>query len=611
MKPLAEFTLDDAIAEIEARKASLGEGGFDANRKLIEEQDFWQDGETWKGPRGTPAAWAASLKEAVANQHIPGAASFEALNNFLRGLFGKEANIQAVPVADDSVGDQGNSDEEVAEARQLVDFLTEWWDDVGLWGILREAGRRSRWAGWGDVRLWIPDGLLEDGGDGSTRLPIRDDFASALAAIRVSAPMPDSGISFRHPSTQSQASIFTYTDDDDNLKAELWYQDLEQLDENGKPLTVLVILSDEGREGPYEYEWGGRIPQAEIKGEVMITDVVRRQEAALNFAETNIVKIGETAGFRERYTGNAEPNGIWLTTRPTTLGPTREITLDDGSKLYFHPTPRSMGPSVTTDLVGIKIETSDEGERRATPSVTIAEPVDPAYGIAGAEYRRKRVLELCGQGHLAMIGSGESSGFAYEQSRAVFRGDLEWHKNPVEMAIASILETVIVMAESMMSSPPRYLERFRIVVTLTVDPGPVSPEYQNQVMVMVDKGLLSRPSAMSRLGVEDVQGEMDAIEQDPSAQVGRWKAIAEVLRELLPIEAISRYTAIRILLEAGFPIPTDEPNIEVDKIIEAELERIEEDTALPAGTPGSGLGNEGQIPPGEGDDDFELMIPGI
>ncbi|HET7321186.1 MAG TPA: hypothetical protein VFI96_01745 [Longimicrobiaceae bacterium] len=527
MKPFDQWTYRDAAQAITKRKErSVGAEGYKANRALVEEHDFWQNGETWVGPRGSAAAWAAALREAIEKQHIPGAASLEALSNYARGEFGKEPLVQAVPAEPVAEGSE-REDALTAEAEALIADLSAWWDDAGLWAKLRQAGIRSRWATWGTLRLRIRPGVLQEGENGAPQLPAFSSFAEALSAIEVSAPEPEHAIVLEHPDTGQRAALFTYEEGEQRQKrAELWYQDGEQ--------TVFRILPEGGEVAEVDrYDWAGELPISEMDGELLLTEVVRRQEAALDFAETNVVKVGETAGFRERYTMNAEPNGIWTTAVPPGPGPHTQETDERGQTLYFHPVPRSMGPATTTDLVGRKVKSDQSGEQRANPGVHIADPVDPQFAITGAEYRRARVLQLCHQGHLAMIATGEASGFAYEQARAVFRGDLEWHKSPAEMALLRLLTALVRMADSMTSEPARVLERLRLVVTLTPDAGPISPELRAAVMQEVEKGLRSRESAMGMLGIEDVSAEMEAIQQDPAAQLGLLERRVGVLTLLM------------------------------------------------------------------------------
>lgn len=530
MKRFEEFTYQDAVDALAARKAERVGDAYDVNQKMAEAGDFWQDGSLWVGPRGSDEAWNAAIKAVIARQFVPGGAVLEAIGNFVRGLLGKQANIQAVPLGPVEEGsDEANRLK--AEADEIIEALSVWWDRVRLWQRMREVAARSRWAGWGAIRLRIPPGKLEreEGEDGVvTRLPRFDNFAEALSAVDLSAPEPVYCAVIEHPDTLQRAAIFHYTGDDKRGRVELWYEDGEE--------TVFRLLVEGGEEAEEEarFPWGGRIPVAEMDGDVLLTEPVRRSEAALAFALTNTVRVGETAGFRERYTTNAEPSGIWLPTPPGNLGPHRTMDDGEGGILYFHPLPRSLGAGITTDLIGVWGDA--EGETRASPGVTIADPVDLDYATKGAEFWRRRVLELCHQGHLAMTTRGEASGYAYEQSRAAFIGDLDAHVDPAERALTETLEAAVAMAESMMVNPPGILERFRLIVTITPDPGPVSPELAQETRDNVKAGLLSRSTAMAKIGVDDVAAELDAIEQDPQSQIGAIKERVAIMLQLKAAE---------------------------------------------------------------------------
>src|SRR5690606_35718167 len=120
-----------------------------------------------------------------------GGAVLEALANFVRGMLGKQANIQAVPA-----GPVSEAEEEARnrEAEELIEALSVWWDRVELWEKMRRAVARSRWAGWGPLRLRIPTGrLIERETEGGTvrQLPKFATLEEALAAIELHAPEPD------------------------------------------------------------------------------------------------------------------------------------------------------------------------------------------------------------------------------------------------------------------------------------------------------------------------------------------------------------------------------------------------------------------------------------
>jgi hypothetical protein len=63
---------------------------------------------------------------------------------------------------------------------------------------------------------------------------------------------------------------------------------------------------------------GKRLPIAQMMADLLITDMVRRQQKSLNYFETVLTRVIETAGFPERYTTNAKPSGVWLPNRRRT-----------------------------------------------------------------------------------------------------------------------------------------------------------------------------------------------------------------------------------------------------------------------------------------------------
>lgn len=536
MKPFEEWTYEDATKAINAHVAEHVGDAYDVNRAMVEDHDLWQRGELWVGPRGSDQVWVAKIRDSVERQYVPGGAVLEAFGNVVRGLLGKEATLQLVPREEVPEGSE-QAEALEREAKEVAGQLMGLWGRVQLWRHMRRVVIRSRWAGWGPIRWRIPPGRLErsEGEDGTvvTRLPRFESFEDALSAIDLSTPEPKHCVVIEHEDTQQRAAIFHYTAQDsktgDRSRVELWYEDGDQ--------TVSRVLVEGGETLASEtYDWGGRLPITEVDGELLLTEPVRRAEASLAFAQTNVNRSTETSGFRERYTMNAEPAGLWLPVRPNDIAAPRSSTDEHGNTLYFHPLPRSLGAGVTTDLIGVLTESTPEGEKRATPGVEIADPVDPEHAIKAARFWRARVLEMCYQGHLAMTGKGETSGEAYEQARAAYIGDLDAHVDPTERALTEAIEAVIVMAESMMSAPPRYLERYRVVVTVVPDPGPVSAAVRQEIRADVEAGLLSRVTAMAKAGVDDVDDELDAIEQDPKSQLGLIHERVGIMRELRATE---------------------------------------------------------------------------
>jgi hypothetical protein len=338
--------------------------------------------------------------------------------------------------------------------------------------------------------------------------------------VQLTAPAPSAGFLYTDPDTQAECAVFFYETAKTatapaKKEVELWFVDGDQ--------TILRIVQEGGdaaSAAEFPVPMGGRLPMAQMMADLLITDPVRRQQKTLNYFSTLLVRIVEAAGFPERYTTNAKPTGMWLTTAPTD-GPPLELIEVDGKKWYLHPAPRQLGPMVTTDLRGIVVSKSDAtgGETIATPGVVFKEPTDPDYLIRTCEHGRTTILRACKQAHLATESTAESSGLAYQQARAVFGKDLKATKAPLEGMIRNIIESVIALAEHMSGVAPAssFLSRFRCVVNLHVDPGPASPLEMAEYREQNKAGLLSRESAMARGGVEDTSAELDALTTDPIA----------------------------------------------------------------------------------------------
>lgn len=535
MKPFHEMTYSDAVALFGLKKRERGVAdAYDVIRAMAENHDFWQDGDLWVGPRGqSDAEWQSRMKAAVERQHVSGGAVLEAQANFVRGLLGKQANIQVVPIGDHD--EKGPEWERLTkEAEGIVEALSVWWDDVGLWAAVRRMAARSRWAGWGTLRLRIPSGRLveRETRDGVIQqLPTNmQSLADALAAIELSAPEPEHCVVVKHPDTQQHAAVFHFTGNDENGRAvnyiELWYDETIR----GETYTMRRTLRQEGQdEGPFSYRWDGRLPVSEMDASTLFTRPVREAEAAYAFALTNVVKVGESAGYRQHVTTNAEEPGYWSYVKPAGEGPHETADDGQGKTIYKHRVPWAHGPGTTNNIIGIPAKTDDSGETIASPGFHVVDPVDPELATKAADFWRRTVLEKCYQGHLAGRATGEASGLAYEQARAAFAGDLQLHVDPAERAITQALESVIVIAESMMASPPKILERFRLIVTLTPDAGPISPERRKQIVEEVNAGLKARPTAMAELGTDDVAAELDAIDQDPISQLSMTERRAKAM----------------------------------------------------------------------------------
>lgn len=557
-KDFKDWTLEDAQSAV---SAAIAEGAgsqqaYTANAAYVEEHDHWQNGSTWAGPNGgSDAEVRARVLASVQRQFTPVDVVGEVLDNLANALLKREALVSFVAVdpADPKSEDEAErtrAEEQAAEAKAMNEAVSRWWDKKLLWALARKATKRSRWAGRGALRVWIAPGALVEGdaeeGEASARvLPSGLAFADALARVELSAPTPDTARVFINPTTQRRAAIFLFETKDGQKAAEIWSVDGTGTDAK----TVLRVLSGTGdttRNEEHSVPIGGRLPIAEMEADLLITEPVRRQQARLNFFESMLVRVGEAAGFPERYTTNAKPNGMWLKSAPTDRPPL-EVREIDGETWYLHPQPRTLGASITTELVGIEI-TDDAGRTTlASPSVTKFDPTDPDYAIRAARHARRTILESCRQGHLAADSTAESSGLAYQQARAKFENDVENTRSPLESMLRTIIETAIALAELMSSKPAggSFLDRFRCVVTARVSVGPILPDEKRVNSEQAEKGHLSRESAMAANGVEDVPAEIALVDTDERARLALEKTRAETVKSWIDAGAGVAFAAKR------------------------------------------------------------------
>jgi hypothetical protein len=511
---------------------TLGQEDFDSNKAFVEEQDHWQDGDTWVGPDGgSDLAVRSKVLQSVKRQFTPVDVINEVLDNFADALLGREASVSFTPITPEGT-DGVPSDAQKAEADLMQSLISAWWDRVKLWEMARRAARRARWSMRGALRVWIPPSYLVRPGaplstetegqnvaESAATLPRNLSLTQALARIHLYAPTPDECVVYIDPESQQKAAVFLFTRNH-AVAAEIWF--IEGEGENAKA-TVRIVGEGED-ERMYSLPIGAKLPINEMWAELLITEPIRRQQNRLNFFESLLVRVGETAGFAERYTLNAMPQGEWLDAPPSDGPPLAEEEIG-GRTWYLHAVPRTLGAAITTDLRGVTTEDAVSGkESIATPDVKFKEPTNPEYAITAAQHARDTILQSAKQGHLTTSHTSRAqiSGFAYEQARARFEKDLANVKSPLEGLIRDTIAAVIALAEVMSNGqeiPVGFLDRFRVVVNVYINAGPISPDALRAYRELYDDGLASRETTMTRTGIEDTTSEIMAIEGDRDAKI--------------------------------------------------------------------------------------------
>src|SRR5690606_19060600 len=192
-----------------------------------------------------------------------------------------------------------------------------------------------------------------------------EDFETAAEWLALSRPMPDSAAIVTDEATQERAAV--YLDEIEEGEAEQKVKRAQIAYIEGDQLVIRTVFENEAREAEQMTLPTDRLPMAEMRGDNLLTPSVIATQKQLDYAESVVTRTVETAGFRERYISNAEPTGVWtrLTTGEVPTGPVKDIA---GLMDQLRPQARTLGASITTELVGTVTPTDGVEPVRATPS---------------------------------------------------------------------------------------------------------------------------------------------------------------------------------------------------------------------------------------------------
>lgn len=582
------------FAEVADSGDKTAQAEYDSNEAYAEAHDHWQDGAPWMGPLGSATATpSAAVLAQIKRQFTPVDVINEVLDRCANALVKREPDVQLVALdaataaADKQNAEHGNDPPQ--EVTDTLKALAAWWDRVKLWEATRQAVRRSRWSGRGSLRLWLPPAELDEvpapNGEGTvSAIPTGLSIDDALTHLQLSSLLPDAAGIYIDPVTQERAALVLSEDQNGNLFGEIWRTVTRETDKQ-KVTVVRVVREDVDAALPevYELAIGGVLPVAEMSADVLITDPVRRQQAQLNFANSIIGRVLETAGFPERYTINAAAEGVWTKTPPANAD-VRLTRIDASNETwYLVAVPRTLGAGVTTDLVGIELTQADGSKSMTTPSVQFKDPTDPQFAITGADNARATILQTCHQGHVIDTRISNTSADAVQEHRADFEDDLVNVQPAVEGMLRDLLTAVLRFAALMGTvGQPSILDKYRVAVTLRVDPGPLTPTEQQAIVTAQQAGVISRATALSRLGVEDVEAEIERLDADATARLTLRAKQAEVMAAF--------YNAGATLEVAAKLAGLDDADVKL--LVEAQR-----DLAPPALPPGVPPGQQPPPPP--------------
>lgn len=480
--------------------------------------EHWRDGEGWIGqrpPQEDAKAYSKFMQDverAFDSENVVK----EIADRHVAGVVGREPRWGFVPRTPPAQGqEQDNATRALMGATDAT--LTAWWDKRDVLAELRRAVTNALLVDRGPIRVFIPPGR---GRDPAGMLRLRDGtdpLTATLDLIFVDALDPASCGVIVDPDTREEASVFTFERKGADGKS-VRLAEISYLDDAGD--TVLRIINDAGavdQNGERAMPLGGHLLVFDLKREALITPQVRQGQKALNLALTQMTRNVNLAGSLERVISNASPPGYYTNT--ATGQPWQEG--DPKALRKFVATPLAVGPSVTTFLTGTKIiDDSGRVTGYANPSVNYRDPVPVDTFVATRELRYTSILGQVGQLHALISKDATASGESRKQARAEFEQTLAMTKGALDAAGRWLLEVVLLLAASLTNQTATYAP-LRCEFGATIDAGPKTADEEGSIINQRDKKLLSRETAMSELGRDDVDAEIARMDEEDEAQLAR------------------------------------------------------------------------------------------
>lgn len=471
------------------------------NQRLFD-GDHWADGRFWVGPAPAPtdsgaATVLAEIKRALVSQN----AVREVVNRHVAGVVGREPDW-GLTVARPLRAGKTPTRAEQALIDEAEALLVAWWDRRQVLKSIRQVAAALLIGQRATLRLFVPPGLLDDAG----RVPAGD-LAQSLDKLHVEALTARQAVTIVHAATQQRAAVYGYADAAGRPCAELSYLD------TATGQTVLRVVTAAASTAT-ALPLAGQLLAHEVARDALISPQVRQQQLQLNLAKTMQGRNVVQGGFLERVILNAQMPGSWVD----------DATAPNG-KRFVPDSAFQVGPGRTNFLVGTPIQGADGSIAGYTnPSVSYRDPVPVDTFAATANDAYRAILQEVQQLHALISGDATASGESRKQARADFATSLLATKAEIDGLIRWLIETALAAASLFAGQAGRYAG-LRAVADCRLDTGPLSSLEQSEIVKQVDADLLSRETAMSRLGVEDVDAEEQRIAREKAARQATAMAI--------------------------------------------------------------------------------------
>ena len=254
----------------------------------------------------------------------------------------------------------------------------------------------------------------------------------------------------------------------------------------------------------------------------IITDSVITLQNSINLVLTMLGRNVVTAGFLERLLLNAQSPGSFKE--------------DAQGDLQFVADPNgfSTGAGSVGWVSGLPIGDPRNPEGYTTPEAVFREPVAVDSFEKSLEIFTRRLYHETGQGHILTQGDGSISGVSRIQLSQDFRSTIRRHCQAVESILNNMFYSAIMMLSHLDGEKTDKFKSVTITTKLRLSDHLASPEEIAQIRDNFTAGIMSHPTTLGLLGIDDVQVELDMLAEEKEAKMTEMAQTLEIESSFAP-----------------------------------------------------------------------------
>jgi hypothetical protein len=424
----------------------------------------------------------------------------EVVQRAVFGLVGREPAFQ-MTLKRALAEDEEPTPEEQADIEMADAAMGAWWDQRDMHEHVQKLTHYLLVTEAAYLNPVLPDELLEPLNTGESGI-VATSLEDAMNKLYVEAMSPEAAYVYTHPGSRRQVGMVAYQVETEEGGSVKTVQKIRLTFVNDNGLTVIRTLGENGVEGDdVEVDAGGELLMAEALGKPFITEPVRRMQHTINMLNTMLPRNAKYAGFRGRHTIGIKPP-------------------KDAAGDLARP---NLGASTFNQWQAVEYQKED-GSKGITPAqLVFEEPVDSAPLRADIAHLVRSLLRAVDQLHTEMSDDATASAVSRIQARAAFAMFLMALRPAIEGALRSFLYGLLILSAHLAGDAALAMRLKALRVSVNIKPytGPLAPDEISMVILLMEKGLISREMAMVMTGIEDIDAERAKISgQEPDwAQV--------------------------------------------------------------------------------------------